>query len=128
MDKKSKILLVEDNFYIRDIYSIVLKEAGYQLETADEGNAALEKVKSFQPDIILLDIMIPGRSGLEILKLIRSQPEYKAEHTKVMILTNFIQDEATQQAIDNHADDYIIKADINPTDLVKRIEDLEAAG
>lgn len=126
MAKLHKILLVEDNFYIRDIYSITLKEAGYELAVAVDGDEAISKVKSFHPDVILLDIMIPGKSGLEVLKLFRSNDEYGVKEAKIILLTNFVQDETTKAAIDNHADGYIIKADIKPTDLVDLIKQLEA--
>jgi CheY-like chemotaxis protein len=115
----SKVLLVEDNFYIRDIYSITLKEAGYNLEVAVDGDEALAKAKSFAPELIFLDIMIPGHSGLEVLKVLREDASYGCQEAKIILLTNFDQDEATKQALTSHADGYIIKANITPSDLIE---------
>ena len=66
-----KILVVDDEKAIRSLYKMELEDAGYQVETADSGSQALKKMEAFQPDLVTLDIKMPGMSGLEVLAEIR---------------------------------------------------------
>lgn len=66
-----KILVVDDEEAIRSLYKMELEDAGYQVETADSGVQALEKLETFSPDLVTLDIKMPGMNGLEVLGEIR---------------------------------------------------------
>lgn len=124
MAGSKKILIVEDNPMIRDMYRIALVNDQYKVEVAAEAEATYQKIKAFQPDVILLDIMLPEVSGLEILKELRTNPARGCQDTKIVILTNLAQRSATDNAIQNGADGFIIKADIVPKDLSKVIKSL----
>jgi CheY-like chemotaxis protein len=124
MDGSRKILLVEDNVMIRDLYRIALVDKQYTIEVAGEAEAAYQKIADFHPDCILLDIMLPGVSGLEILSELRTNPVHGCQDTKIVVLTNLAQRSATDNAIANGADGYIVKADILPKDLPAIIESL----
>lgn len=123
-----KILLVEDNPQIQEIYSVTLSTADYEVEVAEEGESALKKVVDFQPDLILLDIMLPGMSGLEILTKLRTDSQYGSEDTKIVILTNLGHDERVEDAWQNMADGYVVKSEIQTNDIFDVIKSLERPG
>lgn len=121
-EKKKKILLVEDDPAILDIYKITMKKAGFETETADSGQMAINLIKeaSEKPDMVLLDLILPDINGTEVLREIR-----KNEATKdifVFILTN--QKEGQLLDADGiRPDRVIIKADITPTQLLEIIKE-----
>ena len=127
MPQIKKILLVEDDLYIRDIYSTALERAGYDINVVADGKKALPQIKEYKPDLVLLDIMLPGIDGLEILKRIRSHPEFANIHPIVVIVTNLGQIDIAEQARRLGADGYIVKADINLNELVATIKSYEKA-
>ncbi len=73
-----KILIVEDELIVRSIYRRKFEISGYQVETAEEGTAALNLMATFKPDVIQVDIMLPGMDGVEVIRQIRAWPEFKS--------------------------------------------------
>jgi len=120
-----KVLCIEDEFFISELYDRALRKAGYNVTNALNGNDGLELAKTDQYDIILLDLMVPGMTGIEILKILRGPDKVKELHSKIIITTNLVQDDAARDAIESHADGYIIKADITPKELVAFLERLK---
>lgn len=120
-----KILIIEDNPQLREIYKTSLSSEGLVVETAYDGLNGLEKVISFEPDLIFLDIMMPGMSGLEVLEKLRTDPQYKCQKTKVVILTNLGQDDRIDEALRKQADGYAVKVEINTQDLLDIIHSFE---
>ncbi len=120
-----KILIVEDNVMIRDMYRIALIDKDYVVEIAGDAESTYQKAQEFHPDCILLDIMLPGVSGLEILKELRTNIVHGCSDTKIVILTNLAQRSVTESAIANGADGYVVKVDILPKDLPSVIKSLE---
>jgi len=119
------ILIVEDEAMIRELYYITLTKAGYTVQYAGDGPAAFGLLQQFRPDIIFLDIMLPGMSGIDILKKLRSDPQYNCQDVKIILITNLGQQNLADVAFAAHADGYVIKADIVPRDLIKIIRSLE---
>lgn len=119
------VLVVEDDAMIRDLYKMALANAEYAVEVADSADELYAKLDRFKPDVMFLDVMLPGTSGLEILKELRTNPELGCQNIKVVVLTNLAQRTVADNAMENGADGYIIKADILPKDLPKVIESLE---
>lgn len=117
-----KILLVEDNPQLQEIYSITLQSAGYEVAVAGNGPHALQQSIIFKPDLIFLDIMMPGMNGLEVLQALRDKPEYNAQNTKIVILTNLGHDDRVEDAWQKQADGYVVKAEIRPDELVDVIK------
>jgi CheY-like chemotaxis protein len=113
----TKILIVEDDFNIANIYEHILKDEKYDVEIAWDAPEALAKILAFKPDVVLLDIMIPGIDGLELLHLVRTDPQYADIQPKVLITTNLAQEDKAQIAKKYGADGYIVKANIDPHDL-----------
>ena len=119
-----KILIVEDYTDIAKIYSFVLEKEGYTIDVAKDGKSALDKILTFKPDLILLDIMIPDIDGLTVLKTIRTKPEYQEIKPLVLITTNVLQQDIADKASMNGADGYVLKARMNNKELLKTIEEL----
>lgn len=120
-----KILLVEDNPQLQEIYTLTLTAAGYEVAVAGNGPHALQQSMIFKPDLIFLDIMMPGMNGLEVLQALRDKPEYGAQQTKIVLLTNLGHDDRVEDAWQRQADGYVIKAEIRPDELIDVIKSLE---
>lgn len=114
-----KILCIEDEPFIGDLYKHALEKAGYETEVIVDGKTGLEKAKSNDYDIILLDIVIPILMGVDVLHELKKVPGLKA---KIIIATNLEQDEKTRALIEQEADAYIIKAEITPSQLVEFLQ------
>jgi two-component system response regulator ResD len=111
------ILFIEDDKPIAEMYSRVLEREGYQVEFAYNGAEGLDKAHAKHYDLILLDIMMPEKTGIEVLQDLRGPDGKGNPTTKIVILTNLAQDKTSQEALKSQADGYIIKADIVPSQL-----------
>ncbi|MHB1865343.1 MAG: response regulator transcription factor [Candidatus Saccharimonadales bacterium] len=118
-------MLVEDEAMIRQLYRTALIKADFNVAEAEDVNELYTKLRDFHPDVVFLDIMLPGVSGLEILKELRNNPAHGCTEAKIIILTNIGQRSIADNATENGADGFIIKADILPKDLVEVIHSLE---
>lgn len=121
-DIKKKILLVEDDKFLSEMYSTKLTESGFDVETAFDGEEGLSKAGEFGPDLILLDIVLPKKDGFEVLKELKA--EDKLKNILVIALTNLGQKEEVQKGFDLGANDYIIKAHFTPTEVVAKAKKL----
>ena len=113
-----KVLVVDDEAPILELLQYNLKKAGYEVETATDGLRALDVAKRFLPDMVLLDIMMPGMDGVETCRRIREIPEI--QKTFVIFLTARSEEYSEVAAFDVGADDYITKP-IKPRALLSRI-------
>ena len=117
-----KILLVEDDPFLIDIYSTKLEEAGFNVSIAKEGSQVLEMAKKNKPDLILLDIVLPNVDGWQILKQIKEEPSSK--QAKIIILSNLSQKEEVEKGMRLGADRYLIKSDYTPSQVLEEIKKL----
>ncbi len=115
-----KILLVEDEQMISDLYSYQLKTMGYEVKTAPDGLIGLKMLEEEPFNILLLDIMLPGMNGLEMLR------EYRTKHPEsniaVLMLTNLGQDAVIKEGFALGASGYLIKASYTPEQVAKEIQ------
>lgn len=118
------VLLIEDEPMLRALYRKALIKNQYTVEEAADAEGAYSKLSDFKPNYIFLDIMLPGKSGLEVLQELRTNPVHGCTDAKIVILTNLAQRSVADNAMEHGADGYIIKADILPTDLPEIIESL----
>jgi two-component system alkaline phosphatase synthesis response regulator PhoP len=117
------ILLVDDEASILELYSEVLREAGFTVETASNGNEALTKASEKEYGLILLDIMMnDGPDGLEVLRIMRSDKD-KYKHPIILMLTNLAITNNVKDAFDYGADGYMIKLALSNEQLVKQVND-----
>ncbi len=113
-----KILVVEDEHFISELYIRALTKAGYIVTVAADGKQALNQAKTDQYDIILLDLMIPNMTGIEVLRHLRNPAETPSLHSKIIITTNLEQREEVRADIEKQADAYLVKAEVTPKELV----------
>lgn len=123
MSKISTILIIEDDRFIGEMYVRSLQRSGYLVDWIVSGNEGLKAAQNKTYDLILLDVMLPEKQGTEILKHLRGS-EDKIPHSRVIVLTNFEQDEESRAAMQAKADAYLIKADITPRKLLEIIDQL----
>lgn len=116
----TKILIVEDEDTIRKFVKVNLELEGYQVEEAFSGELALELANKFKPDIVLLDVMLPGIDGFEVCKILRSNEREMG----IIMLTAKNQDIDKINGLEAGSDDYMSKP-FNPKELVLRIKSLE---
>jgi DNA-binding response OmpR family regulator len=119
------VLCVEDDRFIGEMYVRSLKKAGYDVDWVVDGNDGLIAARNKQYDLMLLDVMLPERRGTEVLDALRGGTEDLIPHTKVIVLTNFEQDDESRTAMQKHADAYLIKAEITPKKLMEVIAQLD---
>ena len=120
-----KILLVEDNLELRNLYEIFLKQHGFEVAIASDGDEGLVKAKEYKPDLIFLDVMMPKKNGFEVLKLLRHDPQYGCTKTKIVILTNLGDSGKVSPDVRADMDGYVIKAEIELKSLLEIIKSFE---
>ena len=123
-DTNKTILFIEDDPFMIDMYTHVMKKHGYQVDTATDGKIGLEKAMGGKYDLILLDIMMPEMLGIEVLENLRGADGSGLPDTKIVVLTNLAQKEESRRAMEARADGYLIKADVTPSKLVELVEQL----
>jgi DNA-binding response OmpR family regulator len=121
---KHAVLIVDDDEFLLDMYALKFKEAGFNVEIAQTGKRAIEKAAEMEPDVILLDIVLPEMDGFEVLqelkaKLIKNKP-------LIIMLTNLGQKDDTDRSLRLGADDYVVKAHFTPSEVVQKINALLA--
>ncbi|MBU0534740.1 MAG: response regulator [Patescibacteria group bacterium] len=116
---KNNILIIEDEQDIREIYVEVLTNAKYTVDQAADGETGMQKIKEGNWDLLLLDIMLPGRDGLKILKEIKETPGLKKG--PVIALTNLNSENIIHEVFTSGADGYLIKSEITPDKVVEEI-------
>ncbi|MBI4836956.1 MAG: response regulator [Candidatus Portnoybacteria bacterium] len=117
-----KILIVEDDNLIAEMYAGKFKKAGYEVAVAKDGLEAITKAKENKPDLVISDIVLPNKDGFEILQTIKNDPELKS--TKVILFTNLGEPENIKKGIESEADAYLIKAHSTPSQIVEKIEEI----
>lgn len=118
------ILCIEDEQFIGELYARALSKAGYQITVIGDGTKALEAAQTNNYDIILLDLMIPNLTGIEILRALRDPARVPPIHSKIIITTNLEQRQDVRAEIEKQADGYLVKAELTPSELVKFIQNI----
>lgn len=118
------ILVIEDDRFIGEMYVRSLRKEGYDVDWVVTGTEGYASATSKSYDLILLDIMLPEAQGTDVLAKLRSEKEDKIPHSKVIVLTNFEQDDESRLAMQAKADGYLIKAEITPRKLIEIIKQL----
>lgn len=119
-----KILIIEDDPFLSEMYAIKLSQDNFQVEIAVDGKEGLKKIQSYKPDLILLDIVLPKMDGFEILKKLKQDPKLKK--IPVILLTNLGQKNEVEKGLALGADEYIIKAHFTPTAVVAKVKEILA--
>ena len=117
----AKVLAVDDDPVIQRLLQVNLEMEGYEVELASDGEEALEKVRSFQPDLVLLDVMMPKKDGWQVCQEIKSDPDI--EDIPVVFLSARAQDSDIQKGADLGVEAYVTKP-FDPIDLVELVAEL----
>lgn len=120
-----KILLAEDDIFLSSLLGNRLKKEGFEVMNVKSGNEVAKAAKTFLPDLILLDLIMPGKSGFEVMEEINADPQ--AQKTPIIVLSNLGQDTDMLKGKNLGAVQYVVKARITIDDLVKQIKDFLAA-
>jgi CheY-like chemotaxis protein len=116
----TKVLLIEDDPLIYRLYQKLFSLEGFEIELAENGQLGLEKLKTFHPDILLMDIMMPTMNGIEMLTQLKSSPDTK--DIPVIVLTNIADMSITQMALSKGAILCIIKSQTEPADVINSVK------
>lgn len=119
-NSKTRILIVEDDQFLRDFYQELLASEGYTIDVAADGEVALSKIRQGNWNLILLDIMLPKKDGLNILRDLKVQPA-AAPNGPIVVLTNLGNDTIINQAFTLGATGYLIKSALNPDEVLTEI-------
>lgn len=115
-----KILLVEDDDSLANVYLARLEVEGFEVKRVPNGEDALASAVEFKPDLVLLDVMMPKVSGFDVLDILRNTPE--TANLKVVMLTALSQDSDKARADQLGADDYLVKSQVVIADVIERIK------
>jgi len=116
----TKVAIIEDDTIISQMYRMKLESDGFEVQLASNGEQGIALGEAFKPDLILLDMKMPGMNGVDTLKIIRSSDWGK--NTPVIILTNMEEDDSTQELDSLGVSSYIIKANTKPKEVVEIIK------
>jgi len=116
------ILLIEDDPFLLSMYSTKFELENFKVVTASDGEKGVELVQDSNPDIILLDILMPKMDGFEVLEKIKANP--KTKDIPVILLTNLNQQEDVERGMELGANDFLIKAHFMPSEVVGKIKKL----
>lgn len=119
MDTKKKILLVEDDIALSQVYQSRLELEGFEVRGVDNGELALTAAVEFKPDLILLDAMMPKISGFDVLDILRNTPE--TTNVRVIMLTALSQPKDKERAEQLGVDEYLVKSQVVINDVVERV-------
>lgn len=117
----TKILCIEDDHFIADLYVRALQKAGHDVDVVFNGQEALDQAKQVVYDVILLDLMLPDKGGVEILEELRGKKGEGLPLTKIIVTTNFDEPAEDRAHLEELADGYLIKADVTPANLVELV-------
>ncbi len=115
-----KILIVEDDKFLRELIKKKLAMEGFEVLEAVDGEEGVKKAKEEMPDLILLDLILPGIDGFEVLK--RVKEDEKTQPIPVIILSNLGQREEIERGLKLGATDYLVKAHFTPAEIIEKIK------
>lgn len=116
----AKILIVEDDQFLREFYQELLQAEGYNVDVAADGEVAFQKASQGGYDLVLLDIILPKKDGIQILRDLKIQPA-KSTNEAVVMLTNLGQDAVIKECFDLGAQGFLIKSSLNPDQVLAEI-------
>ncbi len=117
-----KILIVEDDQMLAEIYHKKFSSAGYQVEAANSGVEAIKKIAKYKPDLVLLDLVMPEEDGFEVLRKVKHDPN--TENVRIIVFSNLSQEEDKEKAAALGAEGFITKSDFTPQEIVEKVHEI----
>jgi DNA-binding response OmpR family regulator len=121
---EAKILIIEDDQFLRDLLKTKLEKENFIVTTAIDGPGGMEKIVSENPEIILLDIILPGIDGFEILKRVRTNADMKIAKIPIILLSNLGQEADVEKGRALGGDDYLIKSNFTIDEIIEKIRNV----
>ncbi len=118
----TKILIAEDDIQLLDMYKLKFGLEGFEVFSVEDGQSALDEIKRIQPDVLLLDIMMPLVDGFEVLRQVKQDPELS--ELLVIVLTNLADEKTAEQIYKLGATEYLIKSELTPLEVAVRVKEL----
>lgn len=119
---KSRILIIEDEKPLREAFAFLLESEGYIVELAENGRVGLTKLDSFNPDLVLLDMLMPVMNGQEFLK--EAQLADREATVRILMLSNLSDPITLDDAVGLGVTDSVLKADLSPAELAAKVKKL----
>jgi DNA-binding response OmpR family regulator len=119
---KKKILLIEDDLMLVKAYEQHLSNGGYEVSVEKDGSKAIEKIKEIKPDLILLDVLLPSQSGIEILKKIKEEQD--TSNCKVIVISNVSDDDTLSEVMELGVTNYFVKSEHSLDHLISKVEEV----
>jgi len=119
-EKNIKVLIVDDDLTLREMYAERMKTEGYDVHIAKDGEEGIAMARELKPDVVLLDIMMPGTNGFGVLESLQKDPT--TEKIPILMLSALIQDENKEKSKDAGAVGYIVKSETTPADVIEKIK------
>ncbi|MDI6882936.1 MAG: response regulator [Patescibacteria group bacterium] len=116
----SKILIIEDDKFLRELIARKLSQENYKILEAIEGEEGLKKIKTEKPNLVLLDLILPGIDGFEVLSQMNEDPVLA--QVPVIILSNLGQREDIERGLKLGAVDYLVKAHFTPNEIIEKVK------
>lgn len=116
-----KILVIDDDLFIRELYEEVLKNAGYEVDSAVNGEEGLNKLQQGGYDLTLLDLMMPKLDGLGVLSALSENPP-AVKNGPIILLTNMSSDADAEKGLQKGAYSYFVKSDLTPDQLLEKAQ------
>jgi len=120
MDNPQKILIIEDDRTLQSALVEMLNKEGYETASAFDGDEGVQKAGTENPDLILLDLILPKKDGFEVLSEIKDSP---GKNIPVLILTNLEELDNVQKALDLGAKTFMVKSDFSLRDIIEKIKE-----
>lgn len=117
-----KVLIIEDDKFLRELLGKKLSNLEYNAILAVDGEEGLEKIKSEKPDIVLLDLILPGINGFEVLEKTKKDPT--VNQIPIIILSNLGQSEDIEKGLKLGAKDFLVKAHFTPQEIVNKLQSI----
>jgi CheY-like chemotaxis protein len=121
-DEVMKVLVIEDDKFLVNAYRIKFEKLGYEIRIAGDGLEALKMLNEWEPEILILDLVMPNMDGYEFLEKLRAMDKYKS--IPVLISSNLSQPEDKEKASKLGANNYVVKGNLSLTELVEKLEEL----
>ena len=116
----AKILIIEDDKFLRELIARKLSDENFEIEQAIDGEEGMKKIKQLKPDLVLLDLILPGIDGFEVLVKMKEEPNLSS--IPVIILSNLGQREDVERGLKLGAVDYLVKAHFTPNEIIKKVK------
>jgi DNA-binding response OmpR family regulator len=115
------ILIVEDDRFLRELISQKLAQEDFNVSEAIDGEEGIKKIKEEKPDLVLLDLILPGIDGFEVLSRAKQEPDEKINKIPIIILSNLGQKEDIEKGSKLGATDYLVKAHFTPGEIIEKV-------